>query len=142
VKTRDRILAALLILSAVVTLLYWINYYSGGDVRVSDGRWYTAYEGSFPVADGWMAVCLFFAGIGLWMGRPWGARFGLLAGSALLYLAAMDITFDVENGLYPLASHSDPMKFEIVINLWSLALGVATVLVSWLRSIAPAAWNP
>jgi hypothetical protein len=139
-KTRDRALAALLILSAIVTVLYWINYYSGGDVRVSDARWYTAYEGSFPVADGWMAVCLFFAGIGLWMGHPWGARFGLLAGSALLYLAAMDITFDVENGLYSLAAHSDPMKFEIVINVWSLALGIATVFVSWRRSIA--AWNP
>ncbi len=137
-KTRDRILAALLVLSAVVTVLYWINYYSGGDVRVSDARWYTAFEGSFPVADGWMAVCLFFAGIGLWVGQPWGARFGLLAGSALLYLAAMDITFDVENGLYSLAAHSDPMKFEIVINIWSLALGIATILLSWRRSMASA----
>jgi hypothetical protein len=61
-----------------------------------------------------------------------------LAGSALLYLAAMDITFDVENGLYALAARSDPMKFEIVINVWSLALGVATVFVSWRRSSAPA----
>ena len=137
-KTRDRILAALLVLSAVVTVLYWINYYSGGDVRVSDARWYTAYESSFPVADCWMAVCLFAAGIGLWSGRPWGARFGLLAGSALLYLAAMDITFDVENGLYSLAAHSDPMKFEIVINIWSLALGIATILLSWRRSMASA----
>jgi hypothetical protein len=138
-KFRDRILGALLILSAVVTVLYWINYYSGGDVRVSDARWCTGFEGSFPVADGWMAVCLFFAGIGLWLGRPWGARFGLLAGSALLYLAAMDITFDVENGLYALAAHSDPMKFEIAINVWSLTLGVATVILSWRRSFAPAA---
>ena len=46
-KTRDRILAALLVLSSVVTVLYWINYYSSGDVRVSDARWYTAFEGSF-----------------------------------------------------------------------------------------------
>ncbi|MGD0143133.1 MAG: hypothetical protein ABSC92_08245 [Rhizomicrobium sp.] len=135
---KTRLLAALLLLSAVVTVLYWLNYYSGGDVRVSDARWYTAYEGSFPVADGWMAFCLFGAGIGLWTGRAWGARFGLLAGSALLYLAAMDITFDVENGLYALAAHSDPMKFEIVINVWSLALGVATVLLSWRRSVAEA----
>jgi hypothetical protein len=138
-KTRDRILAVLLLLSAIVTVLYWINYYSGGDVRVSDARWYTAYGSSFPVADGWMAVCLFAAGIGLRAGRPWGARFGLLAGSAMLYLAAIDITFDVENGLYALAAHSNPMKFEIAINVWSLALGVATVLLSWRRSIASAA---
>jgi hypothetical protein len=131
---RHRILAALLILSAVVTVLYWINFYSGGDVKVSNERWYTAYESSFPVADGWMALCMFAAGAGYWLGKPWAARFGLLAGSALLYLAAMDITFDVENGLYALAARSDPTKFEIVINVWSLALGVATVLLSWRQS--------
>lgn len=135
-KPRDRILSGLLILSAVITVLYWVNFYSGGDVKVTNERWYTAYESSFPVADGWMALCMFAGGIGFWTGRPFGARFGLLAGSALLYLAAMDITFDAENGLYALIAHSDPMKFEAVINIWSLALGVATVLVSWRRSAA------
>jgi hypothetical protein len=67
------------------------------------------------------------------LGWPSAPRFGLLAGSALLYLAAMDITFDVENHLYPLAATSDAMKFEIVINAWSLALGAATVILSWRR---------
>ena len=57
--------------------------------------------------------------------RAWGARCGLLAGSALLYLAAMDITFDIENGLYGLVPHSPPMQFELLINAWSLALGIA-----------------
>src|ERR1700691_6102135 len=126
-----RILAALLILSAIVTVLYWVNFDTGGDVKVSNARWYTAYEASFPVADGWMALCMFFAGVGFWIGRPWAAKFGLLAGSATLYLAAMDITFDVENGLYALVAHSDPMKFELMINIWSLALGIATVFFSW-----------
>jgi hypothetical protein len=126
-----RILAALLILSAIVTVLYWVNFFSGGDVKVSNERWYTAYEASFPVADGWMALCMFLAGIGFWSGRPWAAKFGLLAGSATLYLAAMDITFDIENGLYALVAHSDPMKFELVINMWSLALGIATIILSW-----------
>lgn len=132
-----RILSVLLVLSAIVTALYWINFFSGGDVKVTNERWYTAYEASFPVADGWMALCMFLAGIGYWLGSPWAARFGLLAGSALLYLAAMDITFDVENSLYALVPHSDPMKFELVINIWSLALGIATVLVSWRDAARP-----
>jgi len=46
----------------------------------------------------------------------------------------MDITFDVENRLYPLASKSDAMKFEIVINAWSLLLGLWTIAVSWRRA--------
>ena len=89
---------------------------------------------SFPVADAWLAATAFIAGIGLWRGRIWGARFGLLAGSALLYLACMDITFDIENGLYGLVPHSPPMQFELLINAWSLALGIATILASWRRA--------
>ncbi len=129
-----RLLPTLLILTALVTVAYWVSYFTGGDVRVVEARWYTAFELSFPVADGWLALTAFAAGIGLWRGKSWGARFGLLAGSALLYLAAMDITFDVENGLYALVPHSQPMQFELLINAWSLVLGIVTVVVSWTRS--------
>jgi hypothetical protein len=33
-------------------------------VRVIAARWYTAFESSFPVADGWMALCAALAGSG------------------------------------------------------------------------------
>jgi len=134
VRSKPRPLAFLLILTALVTVAYWVSYYTGGDVRVVDARWYTAFESSFPVADGWLAITAFLAGIGLWRGQAWGARFGLLAGSALIYLAAMDITFDIENGMYALVPHSQPMQFELLINAWSLLLGIGTALVSWKRA--------
>ncbi len=73
------------------------------------------------------------AGIGLWNDKAWGARAGLLAGSALLYLAAMDITFDVENGMYAMAATNDAMKFEAFINATTLLLGIWTVVLSWRR---------
>lgn len=130
-KIADRVLAVLLIAGAAVTALYWWSYFTGGDVMVLRERWYTAFESSFPVADGWMALCMLAAGIGLWRGEAWGARAGLLAGSALIYLAAMDITFDVENGMYALAATNDAMRFEIFINATTLLLGVWTVLASW-----------
>ena len=128
-----RFLSALLTLGAVVTAFYWWSYFTGGDVMVSHERWYTAFESSFPIADGWMALCMFAAGAGLWTGKPWGARAGLLAGSALIYLAAMDITFAVENGMYALAAANDAMKFEIFINATTLILGIWTILASWKR---------
>jgi hypothetical protein len=136
VSTTNRTLGVLLILTAITTVLYWINYFTSGDVAVVSARWYTAYESSFPAADGWLALCSLLAGLGYLLGWPSAGRFGLLAGSALLYLAAMDITFDVENHLYPLATHSDAMKFEIVINAWSLLLGLWTVAASWTRARA------
>jgi hypothetical protein len=126
-----RVLAIFLILGALVTALYWWSYFTGGDVMVSRERWYTAFESSFPVADGWMALCMLAAGAGLWSGKDWGAHAGLLAGSALIYLAAMDITFDVENGMYALAAANDAMRFEIFINATTLILGAWTILASW-----------
>ncbi len=126
-----RILGVLLIAAAAVTALYWWSYFSGGAVRVAGARWYTAFESSFPVADGWMALCAALAGLGFLLGGGWAGRFGLMAGSALLYLAAMDITFNVENGLYSLASTSDAMRFEIFINASCALLGLATLIVSW-----------
>ena len=131
--TNLRLLPALLIFTAIVTVAYWVSYFTGGDVRVVDARWYTAFESSFPIADAWLALTAFIAGIGLWRGESWGAKAGLLAGSALLYLAAMDITFDIENGLYALVPTSQPMLFELFINLWSLALGIATTIICWKR---------
>ena len=130
----EKILSALLIIGAAVTAFYWWSYFTGGDVMVLHERWYTAFESSFPVADGWMALCMFGAGVGLWSGTSWGTKLGLLAGSALIYLAAMDITFDVENGMYALAATNDAMKFEVFINVTTLILGVWTILASWLRA--------
>jgi hypothetical protein len=131
-----KVLAALLVLGALITLAYWLNYFLAGDVRVLPDYWYGAFEDSFPVADGWMALCMLGAGIGLWRGTPDGSRFGLLAASGLLYLAAMDITFNVEHGLYALLPKSGAMLTEAVINATSLGLGLATLFMSWRRAAA------
>jgi hypothetical protein len=57
-----------------------------------------------------------------------------MAGSALIYLAAMDITFNVQHGLYKLLGRSGPMVAETAINFTSLILGIVTLAVSWKRS--------
>src|ERR1043165_3318549 len=132
-KTANRILGVLLIAGAAITVFYWWSYFTGGDVMVLRERWYTAFESSFPVADGWMALCMAIAGVGFILQRSFAAPFGLMAGSALLYLAAMDITFDVENGMYAIAQTNDAMKFEMFINITTVLLGVATLIVSWRR---------
>lgn len=129
-----RILGFLLVLGAIVTAIYWWSYFSGGEVMTSTERWYTAFESAFPVADGWMALCMAISGVGLIRGRAWARPAGLLAGSALIYLALMDITFNVENGLYALAATSEAMQAEIAINGSSALLGIWTILACWPRS--------
>lgn len=134
--TARRTLGIVLILGAAVTALYWWSYFTGGDVRVSNERWYEAFESSFPIADGWMALCMAAAGIGLLTNRPWASPAGLLAGSAVIFLTAMDVTFNVENGLYPLAATNDAMKAEVAINLATAILGAVTILACWPRRSA------
>jgi hypothetical protein len=131
-----RVLGGCLILTAIVTVAYWADYFTSAEVAVVPARWYTAFESSFPVADAWMALASLLAGIAFWRGSPSAGRFGLLAGSALIYLAAMDITFNVENGLYALARSSNAMRFEMLINGWSLVLGAAVIAASWRRAPA------
>jgi hypothetical protein len=132
-KRSDRILGGLLLLGAAVTIAYWVNYFVAGDVRVVPDLWYSAFEDAFPVADGWMSVCVIAAGIGFWRGKRSAPLFGLMAGSALMYLAAIDITFNVERGLYRLLPASGPMVTEAIINAASLALGIITLVMCWAR---------
>ncbi|HEX3672956.1 MAG TPA: hypothetical protein VHU87_01660 [Rhizomicrobium sp.] len=132
-KLGDRMLGISLLIGAAVTAFYWWSYFTGGDVMVLHERWYTAFESSFPVADGWMGLCMAAAGAGLMMGRAFGPRFGLMAGAAILYLSAMDVTFDVENGMYAMAAANGAMKFEMFINAACVLLGVWILLVSWRR---------
>jgi hypothetical protein len=132
-KAAERVVGILLIGAAAVTAFYWWSYFTGGDVRVIAARWYVAFESSFPIADGWMAFCAAVAGIGFVLDRDWAARFGLMAAASIFYLAAMDSTFDIENGLYALAATNDAMRFEIFINASCLLLGMATLIVSWAR---------
>jgi len=127
----NRVLGVCLILTAVVTVAYWADYFTSAEVAVVPARWYTAFESSFPVADAWMALCSLLAGIAILRNQRSAGRLALLTGSAMLYLAAMDITFNLENGLYPLASASNAMRFEMVINAWSLALGAVTTAAGW-----------
>jgi len=129
-----RILSGLLVVTALVTVAYWTSYFTGGQVKTVDTRWYTAFEDAFPAADGWLALTALLAGIGLWRGAHWGALTGLLAGSALLYLAGMDITFNLENHLYDLVPSSPQMQFELLINVWSLVLGIWAVVACWARA--------
>jgi hypothetical protein len=129
----NRILGVVLIAGAIVTGLYWWSYFSVGDVMVSQERWYTAFEDAFPFADGWMALCMTGAGAGLIANRAWSPPLGLLAGSALIFLTAMDVTFNVQNGLYPLAATNDAMKAEIGINIATALLGAWAIATCWPR---------
>ena len=86
------------------------------------------FERAFPPADLWMSTCAIIGAIGLLTGQPYGLVFAFLAAGSLLFLTLMDITFNIQNGLYHLITTSSQMKFELLINLWTLGLGAAIIV--------------
>jgi len=126
------ILAVLLIITALVTIYYWADFYLRGAVHVIEEDWYIKFEKAFPVADLWgLVVCSLLGAVGLLTEQPYGPFFSLLAAGSMIFLALMDITFNIENNLYPLIATSNQMVFELVIDLWTLVLGISLIAYLW-----------
>jgi hypothetical protein len=79
-----------------------------------------------------MSACALVGAIGLLTESGVGVAFSLVAAGALVFLGLMDVTFNVENGLYRHLATSGPMRAELVINVWTVGLGAA--LVAYLAS--------
>lgn len=124
----DAVLAVLLLVTAIGTTAYWIDFFVRGSVNVVEEEWYIRFERAFPVADGFMSVTAVIAAIGLFADASYGVAFALVAGSALIFLGLMDVTFNVDNRLYRYLRTSQPMRAELVINVWTLGLGVAVLV--------------
>jgi hypothetical protein len=70
-----------------------------------------------------MAICAAIAAVGLLTDSSYGTVFGLVAAGALVFLGLMDLTFNVQNGLFRLLPGSAPMWAEVAIITWCLSLG-------------------
>ena len=120
------ILAVLLILTAVGTILFWIDWFADHHVATASEASYVAFENAFPLADGVMALFMLFAAAGLLRVAPAGYLFGLLAAGGLLCLGALDTSYNLQHGKY--AHIADPaMAFEVYINVHSFLLGALTI---------------
>ena len=127
------VLSVLLIMTAIFVIYYWIDFYIRGGVQVVKEDWYIRFQRSFPPADLWMVSCALIGAIGLLTEQNYGTLFTLLAASSLIFLALMDITFNIQNNLYHLVATSSQMKAELVGNLWFLVLGIALIVYLWSR---------
>lgn len=120
---------ALLCFAFVATLAYWIVFFTSGDVQVRADDVYIAFEKAFPPADAWMAFCALLGAIGLWRGRSWGFLFALLAASSSIFLGLMDLTFNLNQGIYAIGGAET--LIEILINLTTLLLGPVIIIYLW-----------
>ena len=118
-----------MLVAALGTLAYWTAYFAAGAVQTGDDPAYFAFENAFPLADGYMATCFVIAAIALLRGRVQAVPFGIAAGSAMVFLGAMDTLFNLEHGKY--ADMTPEMAIETVINLVCFTFGPLTMIRLW-----------
>ena len=125
--------SVLLIGTAVGLIYYWIDFYIKGGVQAVNEDWYTRFQKAFTAADLWTAVSALVAASGLLAGQTYGVLFTFITASSLIFLGLMDVTFNIQNNLYRLMGKSSQMRFELFINLWTLGLGIALLVLFWPR---------
>jgi len=119
----------LLWVSAVVTVVYWVVFFTSGAVHSTAEECYLVFERAFPLADAWLATLCVVAAEGLRRQREWAVLAGVAAGSALVYLGGMDILYNLENGMY--ARMNAAMAGEAAINLWCFTFGPFLLTYFW-----------
>jgi len=93
--------AVLMLVVAFGTVAYWTAYFTSGAVQTSEDPSYIVFENAFPLADGYMAACFVIAAILLLRGSPTAIPFGIAAGSAMVFLGAMDTLYNLEQCASP-----------------------------------------
>ena len=124
----DLILSVLMIITSVGIVYYWIDFYRRKGVQVIQEEWYLKFQKACSIADIWIVVSSFLGAIGILTGQSFGVLFSILAGSSIIFLALLDIGFNIENNLYRLIGESREMVFELGINFWTLILGIVLIV--------------
>jgi hypothetical protein len=128
-----RFMIGLLWFGSIATLAYWVIWF-GVDRRwlaTADTSGYYTFENAFPIADGWLAITGALGAVALQRRRATALLWMLLAGSAALYLAGMDVLFDLENGIYRAQNGLANVGVELFINGGCLAGGAAIIAFAW-----------
>jgi hypothetical protein len=133
-----RFMIGLLWFGSLATLAYWVIWFfvDRSWLATVDFPAYYTFENAFPAADAWMAVTGALGAVALAKRRPTSLLWMLLAGSASVYLAGMDVLFDLENGIYRASTGIANLSVELFINVGCLTGGVAIIAFAWRHRLA------
>ena len=122
---RIRFIARLELCTAAGLFLYWILYFTIGVAPQFPPPGYFAFQHSFTFADLILAVLLARAATYLLGADPvrrvFGRGLSLVCAGALLFLGGLDISFNVQNGIYLTVSFDTIL--EVAVNIWCLGFG-------------------
>ncbi len=124
-----RTVQAMLVVAIVLDVAYWTIWLTHRDWIASEQREaYYEFESAFPLADLWLLVACVLALVTLRRRRESALFWLLCAGSAGLYLFAMDLLYDLENGIFTQGAGG---AVEAVIVVLTLVFSVTVLTWSW-----------
>jgi hypothetical protein len=133
-----RVVAWVQLTTAGGLLLYWSLFFTIGLAPSAPPPGYFAFQHSFTFPDIILALAFVRAGILLLSAeiarRDRGRDLSLICASALLFLGLLDVSFNLQNGIY--ATRSIDTVLEIAVNVWCIGLSSC-----WLLSNIDA-WTP
>lgn len=119
----------MLVVAIALDVAYWSIWFGNRDWIASEHHQaYYEFENAFPLADAWLGVACLLALRALRADRPTALLWLICAGSAALYLFAMDFLYDVENGIFAKGGGG---AFEAVIVGLTLFFSVTVLTWSW-----------
>jgi hypothetical protein len=121
-----------LVSAAVLVLAYWLTWYLGGRSLLASSTRpaYVEFENAFPLADAWLAACAALAAEALWRSRRTALLWLLAGGGAGVYLAGMDVLYDLEHDIWTSGGGG---AIELGINVITVTASVATLRWAWRR---------
>jgi len=117
---------------AVGIVFFWIAFFTTDLISFNDPHLkeiYLAFESAFPVPDIYLSLVLTIGGIGLLKKKSYGSLFSLMGGASLIFLGLLDISFNIQHGIY-LTGVGEGI-LNILINLLCLGGGIFLVLAIW-----------
>jgi len=127
-----KIIAVIELALAVGIISFWITFFSTDLVNISDPHLkeiYLAFERAFLIPDMYLSLILIMGGIGLLRKMSYGFLFSLLGGASLIFLALLDISFNVQHGIYLIGIGEAVLN--VFINLLCLGVGIILIITIW-----------
>ena len=119
------------------TSAYWIAFFSS-NLTIPAGRQgaltneeYMAFQAAFPLPDAAMAACFAIAGVLLWGGDRAAPFWALLASGMMLFLALIDVNFNLIHGMYATIQSDPAIQIEAAINAGCVAFALWTAARMW-----------
>ena len=131
-KKSIKLLAYFQMVYALGIIIFWVLFFMFENNNTENSEVFLAHERAFPIPDlGYLTPCLLVGSIGILNNKHYGFLFSLLAGSSLIFLALLDTTFGILQGLF-----TSDLTEGLVYGFISFALflfGTIIVLVLWLN---------